>query len=214
MVIRIVASQQGAAGDALPAGAGKPPLSFGVSSQDYSMSKKKTIWEKASLWAATVGVVATLVGATSTFFLQATNIESAGIEFQLEPTEIVGSPQYSDLANELELIKDQFSTITAIPEDTAVASKLAELESRLDKLAQNIKTINKAIMQSPEKALEIPMLKRDVQALQNQYKASTEALEREITRAYDTIKWVIGTIVLGIIGLAASVFLREGGGED
>jgi len=68
--------------------------------------------------------------------------------------------------------------------------------------------INKAIMQSPEKALEIPILKRDIESLHQQYEGTTQALEREITRAYDTIKWVIGTIILSILGLAGSVILK------
>ena len=48
-------------------------------------------------------------------------------------------------------------------------------------------------------------------SLQAQYENATKSLEREIERAYDTMKWVIGTIVLGILGLAASILLKGRG---
>ena len=89
-----------------------------------------------------------------------------------------------------------------------VSVKLAKVEGEIEQLASKLDALNKVIMQSPEKAIEIPMLKRDISSLQKQYEYAVESLQNQITRAYDTMKWVIGTIVLGILGLAASILLK------
>jgi len=161
---------------------------------------------KASLWAATMGAVATIIGGVlSVFLVNTAKIDE--IKFNAEFAE-VSALSTRQIEKEIESLKSKVATITVVSEDVAVASKLSELETKMNSLSSDIAIINKVIMQSPEKALEIPILKRDLASLNKQYEATVEALEREITRAYDTIKWVIGTIVLGILGLAASIFIK------
>ena len=48
-------------------------------------------------------------------------------------------------------------------------------------------------MQSPENALSVPMLRKDVDALKLQNEHTAKSLEREIGSAYEIIKWVLGT---------------------
>ena len=160
---------------------------------------------KASIVTAILGAVVAIVGAviTATFDRQ---VELAGIKF--EPTQQVRLSDYRDLEAELDLIKSQVSALNSIPEETVVSVKLAKVEVEIEQLASKLDALNKVIMQSPEKAIEIPMLKRDISSLQKQYEYAVESLQNQITRAYDTMKWVIGTIVLGILGLAASILLK------
>jgi len=174
------------------------------------MSIKSRWLDKASISAAVLGAIAALISFVITFTAENfKTIEIDGIEFQTKPPSTIYLEDTVLLKKEVVSIKTQLTNLTSIPKDSAVSARLSKIESHLSSLDKNITIINKAIMQSPEKALELPMLRRDIASLQKQYESATKSLEREISRAYDTIKWVIGTIVLGILGLAASVFLRE-----
>lgn len=130
------------------------------------------------------------------------------MRLQCLPRSLRFRERFESLASDISILKIQIAELTRVPESVAVSTKLQELDAKLTAVDAKMSALNNAIMASPEKALEVPMLRRDLLALQNQYESATKSLEREITRAYDTIKWVIGTIVFGILGLAASVFLR------
>ena len=93
-----------------------------------------------------------------------------------------------ELTKKIEELKNQFATLKSIPTESKIAAQLSEFESKLNILDSEVKVINKAILQSPEKALEIPMLKKDIATLQKQYENSTALLEREMSRAYETVK--------------------------
>jgi len=160
--------------------------------------------DKASM-AATL--IAAIGAAVAGFFT--TTLKKPKLEI-LEPIRVERTyiSELKELSEELTRVKAQMDSLTKLPKTASVSAKIAEIESRLSAFDKKIDVLNRVILQSPEKALEIPMLKRDIASLQVQYENATKSLEREISRAYETIKWVIGTIVLGILALAASAFLK------
>jgi hypothetical protein len=75
---------------------------------------------------------------------------------------------------------------------------LRGVDDRLGKL-------EKAILDDPEKALSIPILRNDIAATKTAYGSEMNALRGEIARIYDLNKWFVGlmfSMALGIIGLA------------
>ncbi len=170
------------------------------------MNIKKSWLDKASVAAAMLSLVAAMIAGAITFITKKFPIDT--LELAITPQEQVGRQQITKLENEMSILKAQVAELTTVPQSVKVSTRLKELDVKVSSIDEKLNALNKAIMASPEKALEIPMLRRDVLALQKQYENATMSLEREITRAYDTIKWVVGTIVLGIIGLVVSLFLR------
>ena len=170
------------------------------------MKIKKSSFEKASLAAGIISLVAGLAAGFITFRSIKFIVPSGDKSILLQ--EQVSQQQINEIQNEVSIIKAQVAQLTTVPQSVAVSAKLRELDAKVSSIDNKLNAINKIIMASPEKALEIPMLQRDILAIQRQYENATTSLEREITRAYDTIKWVVGTIVLGMIALVASVFLR------
>ena len=171
------------------------------------MSINVTIRKNASIMAAVIGVVASLIAATILFTMgKVSSIKIGDLQIDAPPPALsVGVPE--KVEKELNSIKSQLANITKVPKDVAVALEITNLKDQVKDLESQIKIINEAIMQSPEKALNIPMLRKDVDALKLQYENATKSLEREIGSAYGIIKWVLGTIVFGILGIAASVFI-------
>lgn len=134
-------------------------------------------------------------------------IGDVGVQMAIEKKQLY-SEHINAIETEIDSIKKQLEAFNNIPEKSAVSMRLAKLEENVSKLSSEISGLNGVIMQSPQKALEMPMLRRDVTALKAQYESDTRSLQREIERAYDTMKWVMGTIVLGILGLAASIMVK------
>ena len=174
------------------------------------MSVQKSTASVASFWSAFVGVVMSIMAAMIAFYSLIT-IDENSLRFEDINPPISSTASFIELQTKIESINSRLEAISSIPEDVVISAKLAEIEVQLKDLSKQVTVINKAILQSPEKALEIPILKKDIESLQRQYIGTTQALEREMVRAYDTIKWVIGTIILSILGVAASVFLKAKG---
>ena len=97
-----------------------------------------------------------------------------------DPFEAVLSRDLNYLKQEVLTIKNKVDALSNVPEGGPVAARFKELEVKLISTDEKLSSIRRAIMQSPEKALEIPMLRRDIQALQSQYDNATKSLEREI----------------------------------
>jgi hypothetical protein len=69
---------------------------------------------------------------------------------------------------------------------------------------------------APQKALELPLLKRDVQGLQQQFERDLSAMKAESARFYELMKWLVGlmaVVSLGMVAAAAGNLLKREGTE-
>ncbi len=166
-----------------------------------------SIQRNASIVAMLIGVITSLVVATILFTTgKVTSIKFGDLQIEA-PRPAMTIAVTAAVENQINAIKEQIKVLTVIPKESAMASEIQAIKVSIKKLEVQVNVINKAIMQSPEKALSIPMLRKDVDALKLQNEHTAKSLEREIGSAYEIIKWVLGTIVLGILGISASVFV-------
>lgn len=83
----------------------------------------------------------------------------------------------------------------------------AQLQTRLSGLET-------ALMTTPEKALAVPMLKQQIDILQDRTHSDLDSIRGEIGRLFALTQWFIGlmfTIALGVFGLAISSLKRSKG---
>ena len=95
----------------------------------------------------------------------------------------------------------------AQPTTVQVASLTRELKS----MESELKQLNDAVGQSPEKSLAVPMLKRDIDNLRESSQRDLDATQLEIGRVHDIMKWFLGTVItmpLSLIALVANNFLH------
>jgi hypothetical protein len=112
------------------------------------------------------------------------------------------------LQAELQMSRDLAEKISAAPPSTVEAAKL---RAQVESLTKQLQLLNDAIGQSPEKALAVPMLRKDLDNLRDSYHHDLDSIQSEISRVYDQNKWFIGlmlTMALGLLGLAVSNFLQ------
>jgi len=89
--------------------------------------------------------------------------------------------------------------------------QVAVLKADVDGLRSEVKRLTEAVGQSPEKALAVPLLRKDMDNLREGYRHDLDATQSEINHVYDLSKWFLGTVVtmaLALVGLAVSNFLQ------
>lgn len=86
-----------------------------------------------------------------------------------------------------------------ILEFSVVSAKVAELESRLA-------VLEKSISDTPEKALSVPMLRKDQDNLSKTFEANRVAVAAEIARVNDLQKWILGGIGAVLVAVIAGLF--------
>jgi len=95
----------------------------------------------------------------------------------------------------------------------AVITQLHEDELHNAAVEKRLTDLETAVITDPPKALAVPLIRRDLDALRLQAAHDVETLKAENSRVYDLMRWLIGLMALvslGLIGTAVgNVFKRE-----
>lgn len=78
------------------------------------------------------------------------------------------------------------------------------LDKRINELSSRLGALEAAISESPEKALSIPMLRKDQKSLSKELDASRSAFKSEVDRLNDQFRWILS-------GIATALVLMLGG---
>src|SRR5205814_8581814 len=93
-----------------------------------------------------------------------------------------------------------------------VSADLGELKQTTEQISQRLKALEDAILVSPDKALSIPLLRKDLDNQHNMVSSDSAAIHQEIARLYDFNKWFFGliaTMALSTLGFVISNFFKK-----
>jgi hypothetical protein len=111
------------------------------------------------------------------------------------------------LQDEVKLLRQQLDSISQVPTNSATASELVEIKNSLEGLDSRIGVIEQAVLDNPEKALSITLLRKDMQLLQEKYDANTEGIRDENNRVSSlnqSLIILVMTSMIGLVGLAVA----------
>jgi hypothetical protein len=77
---------------------------------------------------------------------------------------------------------------------------------------KRVSVIEKAVIDNPERALQLTLLSREMENLKITYRSDQESIRKEIERIYDFNKWFIGlmfTMALSVVGLAVTNLVAQ-----
>jgi hypothetical protein len=94
------------------------------------------------------------------------------------------------------------------------AAVIAELSGQISNVTSRINSLEDAISASPEKALAIPMMRKDIETIQQNQTEYKTAIEGEIGRLYEFNKWFFGLIALMALSNAGLAFSAARGNKD
>jgi hypothetical protein len=90
---------------------------------------------------------------------------------------------------------------------SSVEETLRQFESRQEGLEKDQQGLEDALMNNPSKALQLPLLARDLENDRRLNEAAFLALRREAEGQDELIRWVFGTFIVGIITMLLAVLL-------
>jgi len=176
------------------------------------MDSRSDLYQK---WISIAVMLITII--TVPFALWQSWIEKRGKEVRTTVIEVEFN-QLEEKVEKLSAITKQLksdidSVSTTIKKATIDPQKLenAKVLAKLESLDSNIKAIQAALGSNLERSLSVPLFRKDLDQLKSQINERTTAASKEIDRIYDQNKWflgLMGTMALGLLGLAVSNFLQ------
>jgi hypothetical protein len=174
--------------------------------RDLAQRERKARQEKVK--SATIALAISSIGAFTAAF------SFLKLDRPKEITIAASTIQYDQIRSELNALRAQ---IVARPPNSPALESTAAIA--LDK---RLTALESAIMERPDKALAIPLLRKELDDLSRRETEARAASRMEIDRLYEQQKWIlggIGTVLLAIAGGAISILLKSSfkakvGGEE
>lgn len=158
-----------------------------------------------SLMAAIVGTIVALYSTVDTF----RTIELKGVKLQVDQASSDKTlAETIKLREELRSLKTDLQNVASLPHDAKVAIQLQQTQKAIKDIAERQEKLEQVILANPAKALEIPLLQRDLENVKSAQQANLTAVKEGVDRIYDLNKWLLGAMAISIVTLAISNFLK------
>ena len=93
------------------------------------------------------------------------------------------------------------------PPKGKLAAEVRRIRSRVGALTSQQAALNEVLAPDPVKALGVALLQRDLRNTEASTEGSFAAVRADIDRQYDLMKFVVGTLGLGLLGVMGSVII-------
>jgi hypothetical protein len=121
--------------------------------------------------------------------------------------------QLEELRLNVEIVRNQIQDIGKNnPKQSVVALQLKTLDQSVSENQKKLTSLEAVILDNPQKALALPLIRRDIDGLKESYQTNIIASKQDIDRIYDQSKWFIGlmiTTAVGMMALAISNFFKK-----
>jgi hypothetical protein len=171
-----------------------------------------------------LGALTTLIVSLTLFVqLQSRATKSARDAALLPAIAGFGSMDAEQPFNEIPVMRDQLAQLSSalagishVPPEAKVSAAVGELSQKAEQLSARLKLLEDAILETPDKALSIPLLRKDLENQRTMAANDSAAIRQEIAQISDLNKWfvaLIATMALSMLTFAASSFFKKGSGD-
>jgi hypothetical protein len=102
---------------------------------------------------------------------------------------------------QIKVLKKEISALKRPTDRRKVAAEVRGMREKVNQLDGEMSGLQTAILRSPAKAIELPLLARDLDNQRAANQASLAAIQQDIDRQYDLMKWIVGSFIVGIGGM-------------
>ena len=168
------------------------------------------------LYLSSLVALLAMTGSLMTVFIVSKNPRSADISSSID---FASSEDISKIKNEVANIRESLDQLratvigmqTPVPEST-LAARQAEMAGVVKSVETRIKSLESALVESPDKALAVPLMRKDISDLDLRYKEGRLASKSEFDRLYSQQTWMlsgIGTVLLAVAGASLTMFIKS-----
>lgn len=161
----------------------KPPLSDAMK-------------EYLPIVSATIGVFALIFANYSGTKFEPANTNSTDIDkifTQIQQTQ-----------GELEKINSQVKVLSQAPDETKFAAQVSGLNNSVNSLQERFTKIEALLVQDPTKALEVPLMRKDMETLKESNQTAFANLRQDIDRTFNLLLVSILALAVAILAPALS----------
>ncbi len=162
-----------------------------------------------SEWFQLAGVVIAVVAGLLAAVLSATQTGTTQQSITINRQEFDDiKAEIASIATDLESLKTTVQALTQIPDQSQIGAQLARLDTSVTGLQTRQSQLEQVILDSPAKALEIPLLRRDIDNLKSSQQETSLAIRQSIDQVYDLNKWLLGAMAVSIVTIAIGNYLK------
>lgn len=114
-----------------------------------------------------------------------------------------------NLQTEVRQIHDAQNVLLRGSANEKEAARSAAITARLDDISKRQDALEKAILNNPEKALSLPLLKRDIESVRENNNQAVISMKASVDQVYDLSKWLLGSVALTVISLVATAYFQK-----
>ena|ERR1700686_115605 len=178
--------------------------------EDQAKDERSTpSWLKGSQLLALIAAAITTVATVGvTFFTRFIQESTAIPEMRAERRFVEMDSRIESVNKDIVGLKSQINSLSNVPEQTKVAIRLKGIESALTDIQSRNLKLEQVILENPAKAIEVPLLRKDLENLKDAQQQNSLALKQGVDQVYDLNKWLLGAMAVSIVTLAVSNLLR------
>jgi len=167
---------------------------------------------KASAWLAVVGAVGAL-GTTSLAVFAGGQSARTEINASISASQVAQLQTTGRIAlsarQETERLRTQLDLLATRSDTSGAKVEFARLRASVDELSKRQLRIEDAISKDPAKALELPLLRRDLENLKDGQLKEISSLQKNVDQIWDLSKWLVGGGAISLLAIALSTFLAR-----
>lgn len=116
--------------------------------------------------------------------------------------------KFNDVISRISALEQHISSISNIPKEDTLYIEMQKVSTSVSDLNSRESKIESIILESPAKALEMPLLRRDLDNVKEAQQAAVVSLKESVDRVYDLNKWLLGAMAVSVVTLAAGNLLK------
>lgn len=153
------------------------------------------------------GLIGLLIGILSIFApFGKDNAVLPSLAYQEEVLKI--HKELQGMSENVNNLKAQLDTLSQIPDESKFAIQLRDINTVLTDLKSRQSKLEEVIMSNPAKAIEVPLLRKDLDSLKDAQQQNLLALRQGVDQVYDLNKWLLGAMAVSIVTLAISNLMK------
>ncbi|EJL6735639.1 hypothetical protein NMR87_004494 [Vibrio alginolyticus] len=163
--------------------------------------------------ALTIGMIASMfinlfLDEAKTF----TKSELTNIVIELREELEVQDNRIQVISKSLDDVNKKIISLSSIPDSSGWKIEASSLSADSEVLKAKLQALENALTVNPEKALAVPILRKDLDNIEKGLRSELQQTRLEINRMYDQNKWFIGlmlTMAVSVLGIAISSFFNR-----
>ncbi len=136
-------------------------------------------------------------------------MEDKRIVSLIEPFIAVSAKQVSSLSGQVHRVNQVVTTISNVTTEAKLMAKFQEIASKVPEVEERMGRLERAILQDPAKALEMPLLRKDFDHLKIDIETEARSLRNEVSLLRDQIKIFSGVIAFPCLLMALTLFFKK-----